>query len=208
MVLTVLGTGHAAPLQNGDFASFEGWTGFIDDGVTQTTLNDAAIGGVPNFVRDAAEKSATIYAFGDSTYVAVLSQTFDLPDPMGDTLYLEFAYEAFFDNPFDYVTVSLLPVPFDPFVDPVLAAVPSLPPNMVTAGLFSVDVTPWGGQPVTLEAVVSNADFQGQDYLKLTDVRVRRVVAAVPEPGISLAMAVGILLVSGWCRRSPCAADV
>jgi hypothetical protein len=179
----------AAPLQNGDFAAWSGWSAEITQETTPNTF-------VTTAVDPASDPHFTLLGGGmarlanDATYFeVVLFQAFDLPADATNVSF-DFAWSKT-NADVDVVQADLrdsgdslhdlFPLDVDLF-------------QLTDSGTATTDISALAGQPVILELILQDGDFDETDTFDVGNI----AIAAVPEPasaGLILlalaAMAVG-----------------
>jgi hypothetical protein len=163
----------AAPLQNGDFASWNGWSAEITEETTPNTFVTTAVdpasdahftqmgGGIAQLANDA------------SYFEAVLFQAFDLPVGAA-TLSFDYAW-SITDADFDVVQADLrdsgdnlhdlFPLAVDVF-------------QLTNSGTATTDISALAGQAVTIEFILQDGDFNEADTFQVGNI----AIAVVPEP--------------------------
>ncbi|WP_201244488.1 hypothetical protein [Halochromatium salexigens] len=213
LLFTGLSSAAPLPLKNGDFGSFEGWSGERFDGtspITGNELDDVAVDTDNNFRRDAAAGTGT--AVNSSSYSTVdLFQNFTVPDAEGGSVWLSFDYGwSMTDSSSDLVSIILFDTTFFPLVDlvgpsnfpwitPVVAA-----ESNSGSGSLSYDVTAYENQEVILSAFVDNGDFDTNiepitgDSVTIGNITLNQV----PAPPTAFLLLAGFPLILHWRVRN------
>lgn len=208
--LLFTGLSSAAPLQNGDFSSFEGWNGERLDGspstISGTDLDDNAVDTDDNFRRDATAGTGTA-ANSDTYWSLDLFQDFTVPDAEGGTIWLSFDYSwSMTDWQTDLMSIFLdTGATSDYLVGP---SFPQLVPPLVEvdsnsgSGSLSYDVTEYSTQNVIFSAVIQDNDYNVQDSVTIGNIALSVTPNQVPVPPTVLLLLAGFPLILHWGVRN------
>jgi len=183
------GWSSATLLQNGDFSSgFDHWAGFVNGNIPVSTSS-------PNFI---AAGGAAWLTNDDTNYQVLLSQIFELPaisstltfdylwvptDKDSDTFQASFAVWN--------AALSIFDSPIDLFNGP----------NPLAGSLTTLayDMTPYAGQTIRLDFILSDNDYIVSDILQIDNVNTS--TTPVPEPGTLLMLGAGLSVLLLFSRR-------
>lgn len=193
------GWSSATLLQNGDFSSgFSGWNGYIgqDIGgnlvVTPVDLNSVNsyfyAGGAAILVND------------DTNYQVLLSQIFELP-AISSTLSFDYQW-APTDKDSDTFQASFAVwnTALSAFDSPIDLFNGSNPLELSPATL-AYDMTPYAGQTIRLDFILTGNDLGAHYDDQLMLVNVMTSTTPVPEPGTMLMLGAGLSVLLLFSRR-------
>ena len=200
VVFTVAQPLHAGYFQNGDFTSFAGWEGVIRDSATD--LDEI----VPDLEAD-SRFTLLGGGFGEISndadyYEVALRQAFDL-HASAQTLSFDFDWSLTppGGTTLDLVQASLLDLTGNLLED--------LFPESLDVGLSeppagfgpaTTDVSAHAGQPVVVQFLLQDGDFDEQDWLRIGNIALSPAVP-VPVPSTLALMCLGALGLGLWRRR-------
>jgi len=182
---------QALPLQNGNFASFAGWQGYLYDGASSTAVDPATDSSHFSLLGGGQAQLAD-----DSTYFEVaLEQTFDLPAN---------ALEIIFDFGWDLTSVAC-----PPGIDFPQAVLIDNGGNMLdlldgvdrpgcaggqptNAGTATTAIDSLAGQTVTLQFLLQGGDDL-QDTFRIGNIHITPSAPPIPVPATLLLFSSGLL---------------
>lgn len=190
------GWSSATLLQNGDFSSgFSGWNGYIgqDSGgglvVTSVDLNS----GDSHF----NVSSGAVVLTNDGTfYQIILSQVFELP-AISSTLTFDYLWTPT-DNGSDTFQASIA-VKNGASFDSPMDLFNGLDPLAGSFTTLAYDMTPYVGQTIRLDFILTDNDLDALDMLVLDNVMTS--TTPVPEPGTMLMLGAGLSVLLLFSRR-------
>lgn len=195
LILVQTGVGHAGPIINGDFSSFDGWSGAIRNSTTDI-LEDVDPASDPRFSLEPGGFSRLSNEL--DYYEVVLFQQFEL-NPTAISLGFDYAWSLTAGDPtFPDLVQALLWLPdFSDFIDLFPASLDTSAPS--ASGAASTNVSAFAGRSVVLEFLVQDGDFDEQDWLQIGNVAVSG--GTVPLPATPLLLAIGVPLLALRGRR-------
>ncbi len=190
------GWSSATLLQNGDFSSsFSGWNGYIGQdsgGGLVVTYADLNIGDSHFNV----SSGAAVLTNDVTYYQIILSQVFELP-AISSTFSFEYLWDPT-DNGSDTFQASIAVkngASFDSPIDLFNGSEP-LSGSLTT---LAFDMTPYAGQTIRLDFILTDNDYLVSDKLQIDNVMTP--TTPVPEPGTLIMLGAGLSVLLLFSRR-------
>ena len=178
---------QALPLQNGDFASFAGWQGFLYDGTSSIAVNPATDSSHFSLLGGGQAQLAD-----DNTYFDVtLEQTFDLPANALDIIF-DFGWNlsSIVNPPGIDFTQAVLIDSMGNMLD-LLAGVDRTQAD--NTGTTTTAIGSLAGQTVTLRFELQDGDFSVPDTFRIGNIRITQSAQLIPVPATLLLFSSGLL---------------
>lgn len=173
---------QALPLQNGDFASFAGWKGYLYDGASSTAVDPATNS------HYSLPGGGQAQLADDNTYFDVsLEQTFDLP---ANTLEIIFDFGWNLSSPGTDFTQAVLIDSAGNMLD-LLAGVDRAQAN--NTGTTTTAIGNLAGQTVTLRFELQDGDFVVPDTFSIGNIHITQSAQPMPVPATLLLFSSGLL---------------
>lgn len=180
--LMLCGTSPAIPLQNGDFSSFTGWSGLIQDSTNDvwdlanpdTDSHFALTGG-------GMAKLSNDYDY----YGVALLQEFALPL---DASTISFNFEWDKTHAWDMVQATLYDSTYSSWLD----LFPSTTDfgQLTNSGTATTDILFLAGSTVTIEFLLQDGDYDEADWFKIGNIN----ITPIPEPCTMMLLGTGLIM--------------